>query len=75
MIHCIEFLPLAPSDYSSFSTVLTVRSDSPTTVNITIIDDNLAEGNQRFFGRLFQEPARVILSPDQADVIIRDAGE
>ena len=43
-------------------------------ITISIVNDSIAEGIESFFGSLFLQPTglNVVVSPDQANIIITD---
>ncbi len=66
-------LCLAPEDYTGLTQILTFTASMLSNgVPVTIINDDIVEGNETFFGVLSPQGQPVITNPDTATVLITE---
>ena len=72
---CYLHLSIAGTDFLPLNRILTFNSDiSRTTINVTLLNDNIVEGDEDFLARL-EVPSTemdVVLSKDNATITILD---
>ena len=74
---CSLFSYIAPGDYTTVTQTLTFNQTTLSVdIPVTIIDDNLLEDNEMFFGMISNpSDSRVTLNPANANVTIEDFGD